>query len=63
LIKEKRKMSKFIQKPDVSPDFTLEDIRKIRHYHYEIVKDMSTDEKVKFYNSASEEFEKLINSL
>lgn len=56
-------MSKFIQKPDVSPDFTLEDIRKIRHYHYEIVKDMSTDEKVKFYNSASEEFEKLINSL
>jgi hypothetical protein len=30
---------------DISPDFTLEDIRKIRIYNYEITKDMTDEER------------------
>jgi hypothetical protein len=33
-----------IPKPIISEKFTLEDIRKIRDYDYEIVKDMSFEE-------------------
>jgi hypothetical protein len=33
-----------IPKPIISDQFTLEDIRKIRDYDYEIVKDMSYSE-------------------
>jgi hypothetical protein len=33
-----------IPKPIISEQFTLEDIRKIRDYDYEIVKDMSYSE-------------------
>jgi hypothetical protein len=33
-----------IPKPIISDAFTLEDIRKIRDYNYEIVKDMSFEE-------------------
>ena len=31
-----------IAKPDISPDFTIDDIYKIREYHYELTKDMTT---------------------
>jgi hypothetical protein len=31
-------------KPDISPDFTLEDIRKIRDYHYELSKVLTPEE-------------------
>jgi len=31
-------------KPDISPDFTLDDIRKIRDYNYEMTKHMTLDE-------------------
>ena len=33
----------------ISPDFTIEDIHKIREYHYELTKDMTTQEKISFY--------------
>ena len=26
----------------ISPDFTIDDIHKIREYHYELTKDMTT---------------------
>ena len=32
-------------KLDISPDFTMEDIRKIRDYHYEMTKDMTREER------------------
>ena len=32
-------------KLNISPDFTLEDIRKIRDYNYEITKDMTDEER------------------
>jgi hypothetical protein len=31
-------------RPDISPDFTLEDIRKIRNYHYELSKVLTPEE-------------------
>jgi len=34
----------------ISPDFIIEDIHKIREYHYELTKDMTTQEKINFYN-------------
>ncbi len=30
-----------ITKPVISPNFTIEDIYKIREYHYELTKDMT----------------------
>lgn len=33
-----------IAKPIISPDFTIEDIHKIREYHYELSKDMTSQE-------------------
>lgn len=40
-----------IMKPlDISPDFTIEDIRKIREYNYEMTKNMTRQEKMDYYN-------------
>ena len=40
----------------ISPDFTIEDIHKIREYHYELTKDMTTQEKINFYNEGGRAF-------
>ena len=40
-----------IAKPVISPDFTIEDIQKIREYHYELTRDMTTQERINFYNA------------
>lgn len=34
-----------IAKPIISLDFTVDDIHKIREYHYELTKDMTTQER------------------
>jgi len=39
---------------DISPDFTLEDIRKIRDYDYEMTKDMTREERSAYYKEHSE---------
>lgn len=49
-----------MEKPVISPDFTVEDIHKIREYHYELTKDMSFEERREFYNEGSREFNQLI---
>jgi hypothetical protein len=36
---------------NISPDFTIEDIHKIRERNYEITKDMTIDEKLRYYNT------------
>lgn len=41
---------------DISLDFTVEDIHKIREYHYELTKDMTTQEKINFYNEGGRAF-------
>lgn len=45
-----------IDKPAISPDFTIEDIHKIREYHYELTKDMTTQERIDFYNEGGRAF-------
>ena len=40
----------------ISPNFTIEDIHKIREYHYELTKDMTTQEKINFYNEGGRAF-------
>ncbi len=47
-------------KPIISPDFTIEDIHKIREYHYELTKDITVVEKVTYYNNFSKEAEREI---
>ena len=42
-----------VTKPDISPDFTIEDIHKIREYHYELTKDMTLQERLDFYNEGA----------
>ena len=44
----------------ISPDFTIEDIHKIREQNYEWTKDMTVAEKVAYYNNSSKEAEKEI---
>lgn len=42
-----------VTKPDISPAFTMEDIHKIREYHYELTKDMTIQERLDFYNEGA----------
>ena len=41
-------------KLEISPDFTIEDIHKIREYHHELTKNMSSEEFHAFYKSGTE---------
>ena len=45
-----------ITKPIISTYFTIEDIHKIREYHYELTKDMTTQERINFYNEGGRAF-------
>ncbi len=45
-----------ITQPNISPDFTIEDIHKIREYRYELTKDTTTQEKINFYNEGGRAF-------
>lgn len=47
-------------KPCVSKDFTVDDIHKIREYHYEITKNMTPRERMDFYNIGGRNFLKEI---
>lgn len=44
----------------ISPDFTIEDIHKIREQNYERTKDMTVAEKVVYYNNSGKEAEREI---
>lgn len=45
----------------ISPDFTIEDIHKIREQNYERTKDMTVAEKVAYYNNSGKEAEREID--
>ena len=49
-----------MEKPIISPNFTIEDIHKIREYNYEVTKNMTLEEKLVYYNTAGLEAEKEI---
>ncbi len=44
----------------ISPDFTIEDIHKIREWNYERTKDMTVAEKIEYYNNSGKEAEREI---
>jgi hypothetical protein len=45
---------------EISPDFTIDDIHKIREQNYERTKNMTMEEKIAYYNTAGLEAEKEI---
>ena len=40
-----------MNKPILSPNFTIEDIHKLREYNYYQTKDMTQQERIDYYNS------------
>ena len=48
---------------DISPNFTVEDIHKVREYHYELTKDMSFEDLRDFYKNGADEIKKQIQEL
>ena len=46
-----------MEKPAISADFTVEDIRKIREYHYELTKNMTREQRRAFYREGEREFQ------
>lgn len=49
-----------MEKLIISPDFTVDDIHKIREENYERTKNMTMEEKIEYYNTAGMEAEKEI---
>ena len=49
-----------MNKPDLSPDFTIEDIHKLREYNYYQTKDMKPQERLDYYNNRGLEVHKII---
>ena len=43
-------MIKKIAKPEISPAFTINDIHKVREWHYNTLKDATVQERLDFYN-------------
>jgi len=39
-----------VDKPELSKDFTVEDIHKIGEYHYELTKDMTVEQRATFHH-------------
>lgn len=48
---------------EVSPNFTIEDIHKIREYNYEMTKDMTVQEKKDYYNAGTREVQRIIQEM
>ncbi|GMO43873.1 MAG: hypothetical protein Pg6C_05760 [Treponemataceae bacterium] len=51
-----------IPKPELSPDFTIDDIHKIREWHYEMLKDATTEEQINFYHEGSKRVQAMIEA-
>lgn len=49
-----------MDKPVLSPDFTIEDIHKLREYNYYQTKDMSSQDRIDYYNSHGMEVHRII---
>ena len=52
-----------MEKPVLSPDFTIEDIHKLREYNYEVTKHMTMEEKLLYYNTPRTDAEEQIEML
>jgi hypothetical protein len=52
-----------IPKPDISPNFTIDDIHKIREWNYERLKDATMEERLADINKGAEEGLKQIEAI
>ena len=52
-----------MEKLIISPDFTIEDIHKIREYNYNITKDMTPQERRDYYNKRGMEVHRQIQEM
>ncbi len=48
---------------EISPNFTIEDIHKIREHNYEMTKQMTVEEKLHYYNTPRTDAEEQIERL
>ena len=48
---------------EISPNFTIEDIHKIREHNYQITKDMTRQEKMDYYNEGVEEVQRILREM
>jgi hypothetical protein len=55
-------MTNSTPRPDISPNFTIEDIHKIREWHYESRKGMTRQEVIDHINRRGDELEALIEA-
>lgn len=51
-----------MDRPILSPDFTIEDIHKLREYNYYQTKEMNPQERIDYYNNCGMEIHKEIQS-
>ncbi len=51
-----------MNRPDLSPNFTVEDIHKLREYNYYQTKDMGRQERIDYYNIRGMEVHKEIQA-
>lgn len=49
-----------MEKPVLSPDFTIDDIHKLRGYNYYLTKDMTPQERMDCYNKKGRAFQQEI---
>lgn len=52
-----------MEKPVLSPNFTIEDIHKLREYNYEMTKDMTDKERMDYYNSRGWEVQRKLERM
>jgi len=52
-----------MEKPILSPNFTIEDIHKLREYNYEMTKDMTDKERMNYYNSRGREVQRKLENM
>ena len=49
-----------IAQPEISPEFTIDDIHKIREWNYEKLKDATPEERKEYYKNSTRRFENRI---
>lgn len=52
-----------MEKPVLSPNFTIEDIHKLREYNYEMTKDMTDKERMDYYNKRGREVQRKLDQM
>ena len=48
---------------DISPNFTIEDIHKIREHNYEMTKNMTRQEKMDYYNERGRKVQRILQEM